>query len=77
MTPVNHLKGNTMNIKKTFATISEKKIELRRKALILGGTAVGIIIAYTYLSKSNANYPDEIIIEETIEIIEEPTATDQ
>lgn len=53
-----------MNIKKTFATISEKKIELRRKALILGGTAVGIIIAYTVLSKVTPDDGVEIFIDE-------------
>ena len=42
--------------KKTTSEEATPKTNLRRKALIWTGTAVGIFVAYAYLSKSNAKY---------------------
>ena len=63
-------------IKNAIHTVSEKKNIIRQKAIVFGGTAVGAIIAYAMLSKSNATDPNTVLFEEeAAEIIKKSKAT--
>ena len=58
-------------VHKVVTTIRNNKAAIYRKALLIGGTFVGIIIAGVLVSKID-DEPDTIIVEETRED-DEPT----
>lgn len=69
------LKGTVM-IKKITAVIKHNQKDFRKRALVLGGTALGAFVAGVVLTKAEQPVEGVVLMEEEVTVDEETTTED-